>query len=154
MNREHFHNKIKDTIEECSYDFFVVQPNKHIACTCTEHSTKQADPECKKCLSTGYKITIRKIHGACNDELKGGNSLGSESSKIIRNYFINSKYKVHDDDLIIDKDEVYYVFRTARMRALKGYETHQEVTAVKKTIDHNKILNNFNTIIKRHASKK
>ena len=154
MNRDYFHKKIIDTIEECSYNFYVVQPNKNISCTCTEHATKQPDTECKKCLGTGHKITIRRFRGACNDVLKGGASLGAESSKIIKNYFVNMKYPLHEDDLIIDGNEVFYVFRISHMKALKGVETHQEVTAVKKTIDHSKILNNFYNIIKTSVSNK
>lgn len=75
MDNQYFHDKIRKTIEECSYKFFIVIPDLERACTCTCHSTKTANPKCKKCLGTGYRITIKTIEGASDEEVKGGATL-------------------------------------------------------------------------------
>ena len=149
MDKNHFTEMIKKTIEVCSFNFFVIQQNKDIKCSCINHSTQQPDSNCKNCLGTGYKCTIRKCRGACYDELKGGATLSSKTARIIRNYFIDEKYPVYDDNLIIDRNEIYYVYRVEKLKGVYDMDTHQEVTAALLTNDHAKILNNFYEIINK-----
>lgn len=146
MNMDAFHKNIRKTIDECSYDFFVVRPNKNIKCTCVTHATKQADPDCKLCLGTGYKIIIKKFNGSSNEELKGANS-GGKAAYVSRTYFVY-KNNLREDDLIVDDDEIFYVFRVQDMKALKGFKTHQEAFAVRRNNDHTVSLKNFKELIK------
>ena len=150
INEKRFHNNIEKTINQCSYPIYAVLQYPHINCTCFVHATKQPDVTCKKCLGTGHKIRIKKIEAAVNESVKGGTALGVQSSYTVKRYFINSAYKVSENDLLIEEDTVYYVHRTERMRALKGYDTHVEVTGVKRKAGHDTILKNFNDIIKQH----
>lgn len=154
MDNDSFHASINITIDKCSYKFYVVRPNKEIKCTCIDHTTKQPDVECKKCLGTGYKIIIKMMYGASNEEMKGGVTRGVKASQIIKNYFISNKYKIFVDDLIIDEDEIYYAFRIEDMKGLKGVKTHQEVMCIKKMNGHTKALQNFKDIIAKNKSKK
>lgn len=153
MNKEMFHNSILRTIDECSYKFYVVKPNKSIKCICTNHTTKQANVECKKCLGTGYKIVIKRYYGASNDKMKGGASIGTKTSQIIKTYFLKCEYKIAEDDLIVDDNELYYAFRVEDMKGLKGVKTHQEVMAVKRKNDHDIALQNFKDILNRKIRK-
>lgn len=153
QNRDHYHEMIQKTIDECSYKFYQIIPDLNFKCTCVHHPTKQADPECPKCLGTGHRITIKMIYGAANDEMKGSTSLGLESSRIIKEYFVSKRFEIHPDDMFIDNDDVYYVFRIEKLRGLKGTHTHNEVTCVKRTNDSKKALANFNKIIAKHKKK-
>ena len=157
MDNKHWNQKIRDTIEKCSYEFYVIHPIKQIACTCVNHSTKQADPGCKMCLGLGYKIRIRKIKGAANDieaTSSGKNARGSSALTVAKTYFIDCKYPIEDYDMIIDDDEVMYVFRIYTMKGLNGEVTHNEVSAYPQRTDHNITLKNFREIMKKYGGSK
>lgn len=154
MDKKYFHDMIIKTIETCSYKFYLVQQDFDVACTCTEHSTKQADYKCKNCLGTGYKIRIKTLEGASQDELKGGATLGERSARLIKNYFMKPKFKLTEKNLIIDDDTVFYVHRIQKRRGFDGEYVYQEVMAAKQTNYHNTILNNFKEILNNSKKKK
>lgn len=149
MDNQSFANNILAMIERCSSNFFLIAPNQSIQCSCVDHTTKQSDPSCKKCLGTGYKIKITKIRGACYEQMKGGATLSSKTSRITRTYYIDNKYTIHENDFIVDNNEIYYVYRLATMRGLGGLATHKEITSVLKSEDHDKVYNNFLAIINK-----
>jgi hypothetical protein len=142
-----FTDKIKQTIEQCAYNFFVVQQDENFKCSCVNHSTKQPDPACKKCLGTGFKVKIKKMRGACYEEMKGGATLSSKTSRIMRTYYVDNKYDFWENNYIIDRGQIYYVYRSAILVGLGGEITHKQVTSVLKTEDHDKVLKNFMHII-------
>lgn len=154
MDKQYYHDNIVKVIEAFSYKFYVVIPDHSVACSCTCHTTKDPDPTCKKCLGTGYRITIKQIKGASNEELKAGNSLSPQSSRVVKNYFILAKYPLKENDYIIDENEIYYVFRNTLCRGLEGEKTHQELIAARLNNNHDVILNNFNEIINKSKRKK
>ena len=148
--KERFEQGILNSIERCSYDFYIVHPDKNYICTCTEHATKQPDKKCKKCLGTGYIIKIYTARGACNETMKGGAIMSTQTTSITRMYYIPYKYKLQEDDLIIDDNTIYYIFRLEKKKAIKGDITHYEVTATKRNGDHTIAINNFNNIIDKY----
>lgn len=152
-NKDHYHQMIQKVIDECSYKFYQIIPDINIECPCVDHPSKQADPECTKCLGTGYRITIKMIYGAANDEMKGSTSLGLESSRVIKEYFVSKRFDVHPDDVFVDGEDLYYVFRIEKLKGLNGTHTHNEVTCVKRTNDSQKALKNFYKIIESHKKK-
>lgn len=157
MEISRWNQKIRDTIERCAYDFYVIHPITKIRCRCVEHSTKQADPTCKLCLGTGYKIKIKKIRGAANDieaNAAGRGVRGSEAITVAKTYFIDSKYPIEDYDVIIDEDEVLYVFRIHTMKGLQGEVTHNQVTAYPLKNDQKVTLKNFKEIMKKYGGEK
>lgn len=149
MKAELFKQKILNMIETCSSNFFVVKRDTRIQCDCVDHATKQPVASCKKCLGTGYKVSIKKMRGACYEEMKGGATLSSKTSRIMRTYYIDPSNTIAENDYIVDHNEVYYVYRIAVMRGLEGEITHKQVTAVLKSEDHDKIFKNFITIINK-----
>lgn len=148
-NKNSFHNNILKVIEECSYNFYIVKPDKTRKCICINHTTRQAAPDCSKCLGTGYRIIIKQIRGACNDDMKGAVSIG-KSSQVIKYYFIPNRYKINEDDIFIDDNEAFYAYRVERQKGLNGIQTHQEVTSVKRKNDHDLLIANFNKILAKH----
>ena len=149
MNSNLFKNKVLKMIEECASNFFLVEQDKRIQCSCLNHTTKQPDASCQKCLGTGYKVIIKKSRGACWEEMKGGATLSSKTSRIMRTYYMDAKYPIAENNLIIDHNEVYYVYRISVMRGLDGEITHKQVTSVLKSEDHDKILKNFMKVINK-----
>lgn len=154
MDANIFTKKIKDIIEICSYNFFLVQQDFKIKCTCLNQTTLQPDANCKKCLGTGYKVKIKICRGASDDELKGGATLSARSSRIIKKYYIDNKYNISENNLIIDDYNIYYVYRAQNMRGVYEQYTHKEITATLRTENHDKILNNFLNVINKKLTPK
>ena len=144
-----FSQKIKDIIEACSYNFFIVQQDENFQCSCVNHSTKQPDATCKKCLGTGYKVKKKKIRGACNEKMIGGETLSKKTSRITKTFYVDCKYDIYENNLIIDNNEIYYIYRTSIIRGIEGIQTHKEITSVLKTENHDKVLKNFLYIINK-----
>lgn len=149
MDAQLFKQKILNMIETCSSNFFVVQQDKKFTCDCLDHTTKQPDPSCNKCLGTGYKVVIKKMRGACWEAMKGGATLSAKTSRVTRTYYIDAKNVIAENNLIIDHNEIYYVYRVSVMRGLSGEKTHNQVTAVLRSEDHEKVLNSFMEVINK-----
>lgn len=154
MNNDNFHKGIEDAIKKCSYEFYVVHADLAVDCSCMKQATAQPDAACKRCLGIGKKIKIRKTEGASNNVLKGTATLGVTSSRVTKTYFILNNFLPNEKDLIIDDNEVYYVHRSERRRALGGVYTHSEIAAIKQTNKHNTVLKNFYEILNKHKKKK
>lgn len=153
MDYKYFHDSIKNMIEKMAYDFYVIKPFMNITCPCVNAASEQANPDCHMCLGTGHKIAIKKIRGASNDvesNVSGKSVKGSSAVTVGRTYFVDKKYSLGNNDIIIDGDEILYVYRTYRMKAFNGEHTHDEVQAIPKRNDHEKILKNFKKIIEKH----
>lgn len=148
INAERFNKGILDIIKTCSYEFYIINRNLDIQCTCVSHATKQADATCGKCLGTGYKITIKKIRGAAQDSqlpatFRGGNFL------IARNYYIPSTEKLLEEDLIVDNGSVFMAFEYQENISIKGTIPYRKISATKKKFDTKTFFSNFNRIIAR-----
>lgn len=156
INTTYFHNSIKRMIERMAYDFYVIKPFMDITCPCMLDASEQANPDCHMCLGTGHKIAIKKIRGASNEvesNVAGKSVKGSAAITVGRTYFIDKKYTLSNNDLIVDGDEIFYVYRPYKMKAFNGEHTHDEIQAIPKRNDHEKILNNFKKILEKHNKK-
>lgn len=154
MEANVFVSKARKVIDKCSYEFYVVNTDQEVKCSCTMMASNQSDPRCPKCLGTGYRIIIRKGKGASGDELKGASTLGARSSRVIKNYFIKDGFVPNEKDLIVDNSEIFYVHRVQRRRSIEGIYSHSEIVAAKLTNAHDEVLNNFNNIINKHRKSK
>lgn len=149
MRTELFNQKLLKTIEECAANFLVVKQNTNIKCSCVNHSTRQPDPLCKKCLGTGYKVSIKKMRGACHEEMKGGTHLSARGSRITRTYFMDPQYDIQENNYIVDRNEIHYVYRVNTERGLDGVYTHKKVMAVMLQENHDKILKNIMEVLNK-----
>lgn len=153
MDREHFHKRIKETLELCAYDFYIVHADEDIRCTCVEHATQEGDPACIMCLGTGYKIRIKKVRGASNDfidNVAGRGVRGAMADATLRTYFVDQRYKIAENDLIIDGEKVHYAYRVNELRGFKGELTHREIKVLPHKTNAKLILKNFKIIMEHH----
>lgn len=139
---KNFNSEIMNIIKLHSYDFYVINRKQNVKCTCVKHETSQADPKCPYCFGTGRAVTFRPIHGA-SQETKIPPTFKSDNFIMSRNYFIDSKYKLNEDDLIVDGDEVYSVFALQNMLSFEGSLPYLKYNCVKKRFDYTDMLNNF-----------
>lgn len=141
-----FDGGILNMIKIHSYDVFIVNRIKNVKCTCVEHSTKQANIACEKCLGTGNKIKIRKIHCAAQDT-KLPPTFRADTFMVARNYFIENKYIVNEEDIIVDRNGVYVIFEIQNLLSIKGTLPYMKANSTKKKYDLKIFLSNFNKII-------
>ena len=65
----------------------------------------------------------------------------------------DANYILNNNDIIVDDEDILYVYRKYKMKAFNGEHTHDEVHAIPKRNDHEKILKNFNKIIEKYKRK-
>lgn len=144
MNK--FNQSIKNIIKKFEYEFFVIQQNFEVRCTCHDFSTKQGEPSCKKCLGTGYKIKIKKIKGASEDRKITYRNLALEERSVAYTYFIDEKYPIYEDNIIVDGELALVAYRVERSKTTEA--VYSKCLAVQKKSDSNLLLRMFKDIVK------
>ena len=126
MNNKYFDDSIKNMIEKMAYDFYVIKPFMDITCPCVHDASEQGDPDCHMCLGTGHKIAIKKIRGASNEvesNVSGKNVKGSSAVTVGRTYFVDKKYTLNNNDIIVDDEDEKTVIDTILENAKTGEGT-------------------------------
>lgn len=144
-----FNDQIKYIIELMEHEFYVVHRDIKIKCTCLQEGTGQANPSCKKCLGTGYKIKIGKEKGAT--QMTDLPPTSHRGAGIITNfdYYIKQPTKVKRGDYIVELDDnrVLLVNETQRLNSFKAEKVFFKANCVIKKTDHDLFLKNFKEII-------
>lgn len=144
-----FDKNVLRIIDKLSYNFFLVQQNKNIRCTCQKIGTGQALPGCPRCLGTGYKIKIREAYGASQESTMPATVREQGAFVIARNYYINYDYHIDNDNIIVDDGEVFFVYQQNELRGFHGQKVYQKCLSMKKKTDVTAFLEAFNKIVKR-----
>ena len=139
---------IMQIIKMHSYYCYLINRVRSIICPCVVHETKQADVNCPLCLGTGNKIKIYKIFCAAQDT-KLPTTFRSDNFIVARDYYMPSKYRVNDDDLIIDNNEVYIIYEVQEKISLEGTIPYNKISAGEKKFDSKIFLKNFYNIINK-----
>jgi hypothetical protein len=142
-----FNNNIKRIIEKFSYDFFVIQQDFNIDCSCKNFTTKQADPTCPKCLGTGHKIKVKKIRGASEDRKATFRNSGLDEQTLAYHYYIDAKYPISEQNIIVDGDEVMIAYRIEKKKTANREHVYTKVAAHKKKSDIKIFMKNFSKIV-------
>lgn len=142
-----FNQAIKNIIAKFSYPFYVVQQDFKVKCVCVDHTTKQGKSTCEKCLGLGHKIKIKKIRGASEDKRGTFRNRGLEERSTVASYFIDSKYPICRDNVIVDGEDVFTVYRLENKKTPESVYNH--CYAVPKKNDVKIFLENFNKITGR-----
>lgn len=145
---ENSYNKnILRIIDQYSYKFYLVHPNKEIDCKCINFDTKEPDSACKYCLSTGKRITIKSIKGAHQETAIPSTARNLEDIVIARNYYVPYKYKVSKDDLIVDDEDVFTVYAVQDEISFHGEKLFQKCLTYSKKIESIVLIKNFKEIM-------
>lgn len=144
-----FNDNILKIIEKFSYKFFVVIADHKVKCTCLSGGSAQADPACKRCLGTGYKIKIKEVEGASQGSGAPKTIRGSGGFLIARNYYMKSGTNLSLDDIIVDGDDVWFIYQSEDKTSFHGEKVYKKYTAISKKTDVPIFLENFNKIVGR-----
>lgn len=147
---EVFNSSLLKIIEKFSHNFYVVELDEKIKCSCLKAGTTQPDPKCPKCLGLGKKIKIKDVRGAGQDTGVPATGKATMQVVIARNYYIPSdQASLKMDDVIVDGDEVLFVYQRIDGRSFHGEKVYQKCMTVTKKLDQDEFLKNFNKIVGR-----
>jgi hypothetical protein len=144
-----FDENILEMIRKFSHKFYVVNVDQDVACICINNDTKQPDPNCKKCLGTGNKIKIKRVDGAWRNSNIPPTIRGSADVTIARLYYLKCKYPIKNEDIIVDENEVYNVYKTQLFTSFEGKHVYYRCLTIPKKLDPAAFMKNFNQIIGR-----
>ena len=148
-----FNNGIKKVIHKFEYPFYIVQQDFNIDCVCKDYTTKQGNPTCKKCLGLGHKIKIKQIRGASQDRRGTFKNTGLMENSLSTVYYIDSKYTVFEDNIIVDDNEVFVIYRLERKKSSNKEEIYRKILAHYLKGNPKLFLKNFKELIKGVDSK-
>lgn len=143
-----FNDNIKRIIEKLAYDFYIVQQYFNIKCSCVNFTTKQPAPACPKCLGTGHKIKIKKIRGASQDDKGSFRNLSFNESAFMTSYYVDAKYPMFEQNIIVDNNEVFIVHRIEEKKTANREIVYRKAYGVPKKTHRKEFLSNFYRIVK------
>lgn len=143
---------VERVIREFMYPFYVVQQDFSVTCSCV-YMSKHADPACKKCLGTGYQITIRKAKGYSEDIMKSVRQSYASEPIISAEYYVLSKYPLHSKNIIVDGDEAFIVHEQERLKSTEKTEVYQLCYTYPKKTDPKIFMQNFNEVMQKGGLK-
>ena len=109
-------------IDRYGYYAYLIRLNKSIKCNCADPVTKDTDATCKKCLGTGYKITISRVFLASREvnEQESNKIQGfSATPKIM---YLKGYVEVDKDDIIVDTEGPFTVLEKQHHRGVNGHQ--------------------------------
>lgn len=147
--KQAFNKSILSIIDLMKYPVYAINRNQNIKCICNIAGTSQADPACKKCLGTGYQISIKEIEVACNES--GAPSVMRNSTEFVvsRDYYISADVELQNDDMIVDNNEVWFVVQGTDLKSFNGEHVYSKYTCMNKKFNSNIFIENFNEIINK-----
>lgn len=145
---DYLSSNILNIIEKFSYKFFVVKQDFNVKCVCIKEGSNQPDPNCPKCLGTGYKIKIYKIKGASKDSGVPANMRNNTQLVVAKEFYITSSFELSNDDIIIDQDdEIYFVYQSQLFKGFEGKKVYRKYICVPKKLDTKVFMKNFKSLI-------
>lgn len=149
LTKNTFNKNIERIMDLLDHEFYVVYLNKAVRCTCIHQGTSQAEPTCKKCLGTGFKIKIRKVRGVCQDSSIPSTIRNTTGFVISRNYYVKTKDRLNNDDIIVDDNSVWFIFQGPDYASFGGKQVFQKCSVMPKKLDPDMFFKNFNQIVGR-----
>lgn len=147
ITKRTFNKSIENIMDLLDHEFYVVYLDKSISCTCLHQGTGQAEPTCKRCLGTGFKIKIRKCHGVCQDSAIPSTIRNTTGFVISRNYYFKAKDRLNNDDLIVDDNGVWFAYQGPDYASFDGTQVFQKCSVMPKKLDPDIFFKNFNAIV-------
>lgn len=148
-SKKTFDRKLERIMELLDHEFYVVYLDKSVKCTCLHQGTGQPEPTCKRCLGTGFKIKIRIVQGVSQESSIPSTMRNTTGFVISRNYYLKSKDRMNNDDLIVDGNGIWFVFQAPDYASFDGEYIYQKCSAMPKKLDPAVFFKNFNQIVGR-----
>ena len=118
-----FNNKtVNLLIDRYGHYQYIVKLNKSLICECVNPSTKEPNIYCKKCLGTGYHISIIKTFGASREGREFESDRTQAFAVTPKIFYMKGFLDVHKDDILIDSESVYIIYSFQHHRGVQGHQ--------------------------------
>lgn len=112
-------------------------------CTCSKVGTNEPDSKCKLCYGTGKEVHIKNIKGVVQESNGASTMRKNADYTITKEIFVDSKYYVDPDDLIIFEKQVYKVYQKKMHRLTDNRQVYQILYATPLKYDSQYIIQNL-----------
>lgn len=87
-------------------------------CICAQSIGGEPKPDCPHCFGTGRKVIVREIYGVVQESNGASTMRKGADYTITKEIFVDAKYIVNTDDLIIYDKQVFkaYQIKTFRLQ--------------------------------------
>lgn len=139
-------------IDRYGYYAYLIRLNKSIKCNCHNPITKDADPACKKCLGTGFKITISRVFLASREvnEQESNKIQGfSATPKIM---YLKGYVEVNKDDIIVDSENAFTVLERQHHRGTHGYQAFTRCVSFDMKLNKALFIKMFKEVLNEYLS--
>lgn len=145
---------VKKLLNRYGYYFYVVKCFNNVKCTCLDPTSKDADPNCPKCLGMGTKIKIYKVFGCLRETNEREISIAQNMSSSPKVAYIKGIKRYEKDDIIVDDENVYHMAALQWHRGEKGeFEFTRAICPFTKGGDAS-FIRNFYKLINGHKIRK
>lgn len=135
-------------IDRYGYYAYWVKLNKSMKCECINPSTKEPNALCKKCLGTGYYITINKVFLASREGKEYESDRAQSFAVTPKIMYVKYFFDVGKDDLIIDSENVYTVYTFQHIRGKEGRQCYTKLICPELKLNRAQFLKMFKELIK------
>lgn len=146
---DNLHNGIREVIKKFSRDLYLIHADRNIKCTCHLEGSGQPDPDCQKCLGTGFKIYIRKVHGASQTSQLPTSMRAGTNAYIAMNFYFIDNLPIEQDDIVIKDGEPFVVYQLTRQTGFAGRYCYVKVCCTEKKIESKVFMSNFNKLVSK-----
>lgn len=145
-----FDDKIQSVIKKLYYPVWFIIKDENVDCPCVDHTTKQANPHCKKCLGLGKKIKIARMkaaHQQIEDITARGEGLGYSEKNIGSNYYTLADVEAREGDYIVDGNYIDIIQHFYPERSNHSDPVYYKYVATPKKGHYNTFINAFKEVL-------
>ena len=140
-----FSEAIKNMIHQYEGKMLVIN-RLSPSCICAKVGTNQPEPGCRFCLGTGKKIRITEIKGVAQESNGASTMRKNADYTITKEIFIDAKYTVKADDLIVFEDQVFKIYQIKMHRLSNNEPVYAIVYATPLKYDSSLVLKNLRAL--------
>ena len=141
-------------IDRYGYWFYLIRCVPETECSCVNHTTRAADPTCKKCLGTGHKIKIMRVFGSIREQKEREKEAVLQINATPKIVYIKGRVRVNKDDLLIDDEDVYHILAYQYHKGEKGQFAFTRLVCPFTKTNPAYIISNFKELLNEHKLSK
>ena len=116
-------------IDRYGYYAYWIKLNKDMSCECVNPSTKEPNKVCKKCLGTGYYISIHKLFMASREGKEYESDRAQSFAVTPKIIYTKGFVDFGKDDLIVDSESIYTIYTFQHRRGKEGKQAYTKAIA-------------------------
>lgn len=146
------HKTTNRLIDRYGYYAYWVKLNKSMRCECINPSTKEPNKECRKCLGTGYYISIYKVWMASREGKEYESDRAQSFAVTPKVLYFKGFVDFSKDDLIIDSESVYTIYTYQYIRGKEGHFAYTKAMAPDLKLNRSQFLKMFKELLNEYLS--